>query len=127
MTGGSHSHNPWEMAETMADDRDSWGKRTTQLPGSAMHEESPNSRVEWQLIDGAGAAAAYLSVGKSWENGRKLWLAEHFYTPEERERCVVPYVDDRTPASSRSGGARRTSGFPCSESVTGGPQWIFER
>jgi hypothetical protein len=67
---------------------------------------------------GEGAAVAYrYSVEKSYEKGRKLRLAG----------CVVPHVGDRTSVLSQTGGARCVSGFPYSESLTGGPRLAFER
>jgi hypothetical protein len=39
---------------------------------------------------------------------------------------VVPHVSDQTPASSRTGGAMAHAGFPCFESLMGGPWSGFE-
>jgi hypothetical protein len=78
----------------VADDRNSWGKTSAWTWGLAMCEESPNGGVEQQLVGGKGMAAAHLNMGKSYEKGRKLQPVGRFYTPEEREGCVVPHVGD---------------------------------
>jgi hypothetical protein len=77
------------------------------MAASGQQRNSGGSPRHWGESNGKGEASA----------------AEHFYTPEERERVVW----SRTPASSRTGGARRALGFPCLESLTGGPQMTFQR
>jgi hypothetical protein len=40
---------------------------------------------------------------------------------------VVPHVGDQTPTSSQTSRAKCVSGFPCSESLMGGPRSAFDR
>jgi hypothetical protein len=80
----------------VADDRDSWGKTTTQPRELATREESPNGGAERRLAGSEGIPRC----GENCEKGRKLGPVGCFYTPEEREGCVVPHVGDRTLALS---------------------------
>jgi hypothetical protein len=82
-----------------------------------MREESPNGGVERQLAGG----------GLPW-HGEKLRKVEEasagralLYPGGERERCVVPHVDDWTPALSHL----TVLVSPIPRPLTGGPRSVF--
>jgi hypothetical protein len=88
--------------------------------------------AKWQ--GGAAASWQWRSNGSLPRHGEKLqkgeeaWAGRSLLFPGgEREGCVVLHVSDRTPASSRTNGAKRMSSFPYSESLTGARRSAFER
>jgi hypothetical protein len=56
----------------------------------------------------------------------KLRPAGCFYWWRGERGVVVPHIGDMMPVSGRTGGATPHTGFPCCESLTGGPRSGFE-
>jgi hypothetical protein len=81
----------------VADDRDSWGKTTTQPWELATREESPNGGAERWLAGSEGAVAAYLNVGKTVKRGGSLDRSVAFI-PRRRERGVCGLARRRSDA-----------------------------
>jgi hypothetical protein len=75
--GGCWSCDPMGIAEEMADDSVTWGKRSARTRRLARRKES--------RIDGERTVAAYLCWGESGEKGRSFGRLAAFIAKGERE------------------------------------------